>query len=71
MQNHYNLVYREEEREMMPLLKVGSILRSCFYIHLLLRCIAPRGRIYSLVSSSSRACNTAIQPSPKHCPKLV
>ena len=28
MQNHYNLVYREEEREMMPVLKhfgVGSI----------------------------------------------
>jgi aryl-alcohol dehydrogenase-like predicted oxidoreductase len=23
MQNHYNLVYREEEREMMPTLKVG------------------------------------------------
>lgn len=22
MQNHYNLVYREEEREMMPMLKV-------------------------------------------------
>lgn len=22
MQNHYNLVYREEEREMMPTLKV-------------------------------------------------
>ena len=25
MQNHYNLVYREEEREMMPTLKVGAI----------------------------------------------
>ena len=24
MQNHYNLVYREEEREMMPTLKVYS-----------------------------------------------
>jgi aryl-alcohol dehydrogenase-like predicted oxidoreductase len=23
MQNHYNLVYREEEREMMPTLKVS------------------------------------------------
>ena len=23
MQNHYNLLYREEEREMMPTLKVG------------------------------------------------
>jgi hypothetical protein len=23
MQNHYNLVYREEEREMFPTLKVG------------------------------------------------
>lgn len=24
MQNHYNLVYREEERELMPTLKVAS-----------------------------------------------
>lgn len=24
MQNHYSLVYREEEREMMPTLKVSS-----------------------------------------------
>ena len=24
MQNHYNLVYREEEREMMPTLKVRT-----------------------------------------------
>ena len=29
MQNHYNLVYREEEREMMPTLKV-NILYSCY-----------------------------------------
>ena len=28
MQNHYNLVYREEEREMMPTLKVGEITTS-------------------------------------------
>jgi aryl-alcohol dehydrogenase-like predicted oxidoreductase len=26
MQNHYNLLYREEEREMMPTLKVSCIL---------------------------------------------
>ena len=25
MQNHYNLVYREEEREMMPTLKVREV----------------------------------------------
>jgi aryl-alcohol dehydrogenase-like predicted oxidoreductase len=25
MQNHYNVIYREEEREMIPTLKVGSI----------------------------------------------
>lgn len=25
MQNHYNVVYREEEREMIPTLKVGLI----------------------------------------------
>ena len=25
MQNHYNLIYREEEREMFPTLKVGII----------------------------------------------
>jgi aryl-alcohol dehydrogenase-like predicted oxidoreductase len=26
MQNHYNLVYREEEREMFPTLKVGNLI---------------------------------------------
>lgn len=26
MQNHYSLLYREEEREMMPTLKVRSLL---------------------------------------------
>ena len=26
MQNHYNLVYREEEREMMPTLKAGFVI---------------------------------------------
>ena len=25
MQNHYSLMYREEEREMMPTLKVGIL----------------------------------------------
>lgn len=25
MQNHYNLVYREEEREMLPTLKVRAL----------------------------------------------
>ena len=25
MQNHYNLLYREDEREMFPTLKVGFI----------------------------------------------
>ena len=33
MQNHYNLVYREEEREMMPTLKVRG---TIFIFHLLL-----------------------------------
>ena len=27
MQNHYNLIYREEEREMMPTLKVKGLRR--------------------------------------------
>jgi aryl-alcohol dehydrogenase-like predicted oxidoreductase len=27
MQNHYNLVYREEEREMFPTLKVGAVIQ--------------------------------------------
>ena len=30
MQNHYNLMYREEEREMMPTLKVCLLLRSSY-----------------------------------------
>lgn len=29
MQNHYNLAYREEEREMFPTLKVGFLPRWC------------------------------------------
>jgi aryl-alcohol dehydrogenase-like predicted oxidoreductase len=29
MQNHYNLLYREEEREMMPTLKVHSSPHLC------------------------------------------
>jgi aryl-alcohol dehydrogenase-like predicted oxidoreductase len=28
MQNHYNLLYREEEREMMPTLKVCAVPRA-------------------------------------------
>ena len=32
MQNHYNLLYREEEREMMPLLKVDSLQIELFDI---------------------------------------
>lgn len=31
MQNHYSLLYREEEREMLPTLKVGFLLR-CMYL---------------------------------------
>ena len=30
MQNQYNLLYREEEREMMPTLKVCLLLRSSY-----------------------------------------
>lgn len=29
MQNHYNLLYREEEREMMPTLEVRDNLKTC------------------------------------------
>lgn len=29
MQNHYNLVYREEEREMFPTLKVRTYSSIC------------------------------------------
>lgn len=35
MQNHYNLVYREEEREMLPTLKVSvSVFRIVFALTL-------------------------------------
>jgi len=52
MQNHYNLIYREEEREMFPTLKV------CFRVcpahaspyH---RPIVVQRRLYSLVSRCS------------------
>jgi aryl-alcohol dehydrogenase-like predicted oxidoreductase len=29
MQNHYNAIYREEEREMVPTLKVGICFHLC------------------------------------------
>ena len=32
MQNHYSLVYREEEREMFPTLKVGNLRRVNFLL---------------------------------------
>ena len=40
MQNHYNLLYREEEREMLPLLKVSS------------RCLCVGARIITLERST-------------------
>lgn len=38
MQNHYSLIYREEEREMMPTLKAGTMTSSKCSLGLTLRC---------------------------------
>lgn len=52
MQNHYSVLYREEEREMMPTLKVqcrsSTFLGSVTHINFLIRCLALarfRGRL--------------------------
>lgn len=47
MQNHYSLLYREEEREMMPTLKVSfaSSMVTSWYLN---RLLAFRRRLYSL-----------------------
>ena len=35
MQNHYSLLYREEEREMFPTLKVGLLIQNLNILHML------------------------------------
>ena len=52
MQNHYNLVYREEEREMFPTLKVGvAVVTRLVYTHVFIADV--RCGEYSLVSTWS------------------
>jgi len=58
MQNHYNLVYREEEREMFPTLKVSSVGRwrlnpSLLIAALSIYTVLRRG-IHPMVSARSR-----------------
>lgn len=57
MQNHYSLVYREEEREMMPTLKVSLI--GFTSLAVLKEYAALRSRMYPLVSASSWFTNAA------------
>jgi len=66
MQNHYNLIYREEEREMVPTLKVGDhptiwqptapsaqpLLNPYLFFPALWR------RLYSVVSTRTRRLDT-------------
>ena len=58
MQNHYNLLYREEEREMFPTLKAtyffALICHSNKYLELC-------GRSYPLVSSCSWSSHSATE----------
>jgi len=52
MQNHYNLIYREEEREMFPTLNVCAWMCSIYvssYLHL----TVVQGRLHPLVSYCS------------------
>jgi len=63
MQNHYNLVYREEETEMFPTLKVGNIIRRrwfCIYLHVSI-CAAFRRGFDSLVTTSPRPVDSPIR----------
>jgi aryl-alcohol dehydrogenase-like predicted oxidoreductase len=59
MQNHYNLIYREEEREMMPTLKVKLRLRFFAVV----RYSAPINFISTLVSVRSRGLRLPAVPS--------
>lgn len=54
MQNHYNLVYREEEREMMPTLKVIYISYTALLDVIQLGFIAFWRRLDSLESTCPR-----------------
>ena len=57
MQNHYSLLYREEEREMFPTLKVVFALK--LRVHLTLTSFQDvRGRVDPLVSSGPRNAHT-------------
>ena len=53
MQNHYNLLYREEEREMMPTLKVGlfSPYVVALYSNVYARTKALRCWVHSMVTT--------------------
>ncbi len=54
MQNHYSLLYREEEREMFPTLKVCTHTRA--FLATLTSYMSPalRRRCYSMVSARTR-----------------
>ena len=45
MQNHYSLLYREEEREMFPTLKVGSTIRPRLMIVITLLILGVAGGV--------------------------
>ena len=60
MQNHYSLLYREEEREMFPTLKVVFSLK--LRVHLTLTDFQDvRGRVDPLVASRARSAVSSIQ----------
>lgn len=63
MQNHYNLIYREEEREMMPTLKVGRYNRHAIRAILMILNSFPalRRRLHSMVSTRAWCSHTPIR----------
>ena len=61
MQNHHSLLYREEEREMLPLLKVSTPTSNHMELtDMRLGSQAPRSRMHPLESIGERVAYSAM-----------
>lgn len=66
MQNHYSLVYREEEREMFPTLKVSLSLPTISHHYLTLLWLAVRRRLDPVVAPRPRAAHATPERAGRH-----
>lgn len=63
MQNHYNVVYREEEREMFPTLKVSFSAQVvvCAEVHQEMAMTDVRRRVHTVVTARPRIAHPTIR----------